>query len=78
LRRLVLCYICCCDTALGSFVPQRKIRGVESKIMHKDIIDSYQLKKRKELEQSLPSVEPVDVDMVNSLDIKLIVTVVFV
>ena len=46
--------------------------------MHKDIIDSYQLKKRKELEQSLPSVEPVDVDMVNSLDIKLIVTVVFV
>lgn len=47
----------------GSFVPQRKIRGIESKIMHKDVIDSYRLKKRKELEQSLPSVEPVDVDM---------------
>ena len=63
---LVLHYcICYCVAALGSFVPQRKIRGVQSKIMHKDIIDSYQLKKRKELEQSLPSVEAVDVDMVN-------------
>ena len=45
-------------------MPQRKIRGVQSKIMHKDIIDSYRLKKRKELQQSLAAS---DVDMVNSV-----------
>jgi len=48
---------------IGSFVPRRNIRGVQSKIMHKDIIDSYQLKKRKELQLQLPSVE--HFDMVN-------------
>ena len=49
---------------VGSFVPQRKIRGVQSKIMHKDIIDSYRLKKRKELQQSLAAS---DVDMVSTV-----------
>jgi len=40
--------------------------------MHKNIIDSYQLKKRKELQQSMPSVEAVDIDdMVNTISIKL-------
>lgn len=34
--------------------------------MHKDIIDSYRLKKRKELEQSLPCIAAVGVDMVNT------------
>ena len=48
-------------------MPQRRIRGVQSKIMHKDIIDSYQLKKRKELQQTLPAT---DVDMVNTLKLK--------
>jgi len=33
--------------------------------MHKDIIDSYRLKKRKELQQSLPAVE--DPDMVGTI-----------
>jgi len=33
--------------------------------MHKDIIDSYHLKKRHELQQSLPAEE--DADMVNTL-----------
>ena len=33
--------------------------------MHKDVIDSYRLKKRKELELSLPVVE--NVDMVNTV-----------
>jgi len=56
-----------CVGALGSFVPQRRIRGVQSKIMHKDIIDSYRLKKRKELQQSLPAVK--DVDMVDTASV---------
>ena len=34
--------------------------------MHKDIIDSYRLKKRKELEQTLPCIAAVGVDMVNT------------
>jgi len=55
-----------CVAALGSFVPQRRIRGVQSKIMHKDIIDSYRLKQRKELQQSLPAAAA-DVDMVNTV-----------
>jgi len=62
---VIVLYITNCVAALGSFVPQRKIRGVQSKIMHKDIIDSYRLKKRKELQQSLPAVE--DPDMVNTV-----------
>ena len=33
--------------------------------MHKDVIDSYRLKKSKELQLSLPSVE--GVDMVNAM-----------
>lgn len=52
----------------GSFVPQRKIRGVQSKIMHKDIIDSYRLKKRKELQQSLPAVEDPDMPITEMED----------
>jgi len=66
---MCVCVCVCCW--LGSFVPRRKIRGVQSKIMHKDIIDSYQLKKRKEMQQSLPSTEVVDVDMVNAINMKL-------
>jgi len=54
---------------VGSFVPHRKIRGVQSKIMHKDIVDSYRLKRQKELQQSLPSVE--DADMVIITDVTL-------
>jgi len=49
-------------------VPQRKIRGrgVQKTIMHKDIIDNYLLKKRKELQPCLPAT---DVDMVNAISV---------
>ena len=61
---LLTVFVTYCVNTVGSFVPQRKIRGVQSKIMHKDIIDSYRLKKRKELQQSLAAS---DVDMVSTV-----------
>jgi len=38
--------------------------------MHKDIVDTHRLKRRKELEQSLPSAEVVDADMVKTMSVK--------